>query len=138
MSTAKKRTGTGKGKSADAAIGDPETVDRLKRAVGAFQLRTGRTLTWKELGEAADLTPQSMTDVLRLKRRVTIRDARIWADMLSVEFSWLAIGRGPMVVMTQEEASRFGAAPLEGESAAELFARRRSEAQQKRPGSKGR
>jgi hypothetical protein len=114
---------------------DPELVDRLKRAVGAYQLRTGTTKTWKELGELAHLTPQSMTDVLRCKRKVTITDARIWADALGVEFSWLAIGRGPMIVMTQDDASRYGAPPR-GEPASAVFSRLRSEAQ-KRSGRTG-
>lgn len=141
MSMAKKGHGTAGGKGVARSLqGDPELVDRLKRAVGAYQLRTGQTVTWKELGELAELTPSSMTDVLAVRKRVTIEEARIWSKKLGVAFAWLAIGDGPMIEMTPEEARRFGTVPEAGESAAALFARRRAEAQkpQPRPGSKGR
>lgn len=120
--------------------GDPELVNRLKRAIGAYQMRTGDSITWKEMAGLVDLTPSSMTDVLSAKKRVTIEEARIWSKKLGVEFAWLAIGEGPMIAMTPEELRRYGAAPEEGESAAAFFTRRRVEAQKQPPraGSKGR
>ena len=115
---------------------DPGLIDRLRRATGAYTLRTGQSITFKELGEFVNLTPSSMTDVLTLKRKVTIREACIWADKLGVQFSWLAIGRGPMVVMTQEDATRFGVPPAAGEPASDLF-RKRDQARQTRDGRTG-
>jgi hypothetical protein len=108
-------------------------VDRLKRAIGAHQMRTGDTVTYKELGELADLTPSSMTDVINAKRKVTIAEAVLWADKLGVEFAWLAANRGPMTVLTTEDARKFGQAPSGGESAADHFTRRRAETEGKRP-----
>jgi hypothetical protein len=139
MSTAKRRRGAGKVKGVDGPNGDPALIDRIKRALGAYQLRTGETITAKELGALVGLTPSSMTDVMNADRKVTIAEASAWSKKLGVEFKWLAIGEGPMIQMSAEDAARFGAPPLTGEAAADFFARRRSEAQQsKRPGSKGR
>jgi hypothetical protein len=77
--------------------GDPALLDRLSKAMGAYQMRTGRRVESQDLAKAAGLGSSTMTDITTLNRKVTIQDAVAFADFLGVEFAWLAAGRGPMV-----------------------------------------
>jgi len=76
--------------------GDPELLDRLNRAMGAYQARTGKAVEWQELAAAAGLKPSTMSDIVSLERMVRIKDAVAFADYLGVNFAWLAANRGAM------------------------------------------
>jgi hypothetical protein len=82
--------------------GDPALLDRLNRAMGAYQMRTGKRVESQDLAKAAGLGSSTMTDITTLDRKVTIADAVAFADYLGVEFAWLAAGRGPMYVGEQD------------------------------------
>jgi hypothetical protein len=76
--------------------GDPTIVDRLKRAVGAYQLRTGKEKAWKELAAETGLTASQMTEIVGCTRRVQIADAAAFGRVLGVRPAWIAFGEEPM------------------------------------------
>lgn len=76
--------------------GDPGLIDRLTRAIGYHQQKTGNRLTDKDLGEMCGLKPSTMTAIMTAERAVKIPEAAIWSRALGVCFEWLCLGVGEM------------------------------------------
>jgi hypothetical protein len=77
--------------------GDPAIVDRITRAMGAYQFRTGKRMQWNDLADQSGLTQSTASDIATLKRRVQIADAAVFGRVLGVRPAWIAFGEEPMV-----------------------------------------
>jgi transcriptional regulator with XRE-family HTH domain len=91
--------------------GDPVIVDRITRAMGAYQFRTGKRMQWNDLADQSGLSQSTVSDIATLKRRVQIADAALFGDVLGVRPAWIAFGEEPMAVPPYEVTLQMPQAP---------------------------
>lgn len=74
--------------------------------VRADHLRTtGRDLRWAEVARSADMVQSVMSDIVTLRRRLQIEEAKAIAEVLGVRACWLVFGEGPRRALDAETAA---------------------------------